>query len=137
MDNAFVLEKVIDKRLERGLELYMAFVDVRKVFDTIATKFDWKSLKDSIISHRGIMVLSTKGRIYGKILKGIHGGEIMHRPHLYFTTSNWKKAYDSEQQTRLWNAMRNLEIPNKIIEAARELYKGYKVAVKIVNTLTH
>ena len=61
IDQAFILSEIVRARKSRGLETHIAFLDIRKAYDTVSRDALWKRLLD----------IGVKGKM-GRAIKNIY-----------------------------------------------------------------
>jgi len=118
-------------------------------------------------NYRGISVISSFGRLYGKVIKnkleenikdkigddqaGFTAGrscidqiytvqQVIEKKRaknraIHCAFIDLKKAYDSVPRAKLWKAMKELNIPQQLIIAVKNMYKNNVVAVKVGNKI--
>ena len=47
IDNIFTLKQLVEKRMERGMDLHVTFIDLRKAFDSVPLQKLWTALRKS------------------------------------------------------------------------------------------
>ena len=142
-----------------------------KCMENVKTPMDWKvgyrnsvykkGSKQDCNNYRGISVLASVGRLYGRIMKkrienemeeeeeqsSFRSGrscidnifslkllmekKLAHGREMHMLFVDLKKAYDSIPLNKLWEAMEKGNISGNLINIVKEMYAGYTCCIKI------
>jgi len=69
-DQAFILSELVRARRRRGLETHLAFLDIRKAYDTVSRDALWKRLLD-------FGVIGKMGRVIKNIYRVVKSSVIL------------------------------------------------------------